>query len=548
LCVLFLETRIHFGFNPLSIQTGLLLGRPGPKPLLLRLAPTPTVRTTQPAAHVGRNCGQLKVSAPLLGEHVRQASGLLPGGVAVLGLFVFGPGGLPVSGSSALLESLAGAWASGWSGGGKERASPPPPCLVYGWCAQTRRVAGRALAWPEKRAAGGLDGAVATAAAAAAAVAAAVASASAPASLRFTPILPTLTLAQATFHLAPCPPVRVDGRSDDRVAASLGRAVAAAGDRAASSIAFIGGELVRPGETVGECVGRLGLEPPQRRLVVELAGPPQCLLVVEEEGEGGPDASFPSPGTVTLSGAVTALALSTPRDSVEGLVAALVADVRRSLALRLAAAVAEAADAEADAAIAAAVPGGFSASNAADEARAQAAEEGGGGEPVPAPGGCCGPAGAGAPGVPSWEVTPPLLRHPAALGGAGGALSTSLGRRGLVVDCGGLPGVSDLALPGTAGEAADDAAALLEGVAQLVLGGGAAAAAALALEWLEAPPADAGPARGAGSGVGAPHGKRMSLSLEGGGGVAAACPLGVMVAGGAAAVALFAAGVAWLST
>jgi hypothetical protein len=108
--------------------------------------------------------------------------------------------------------------------------------------------------------------------------------------------------------------------------------------------------------------------------------------------------------------------------------------------------------------------------------------------------------------------------------------------------------VSDLALPGTAGEAADDAAALLEGVAQLVLGGGAAAAAALALEWLEAPPADAGPARGAGSGVGAPHGKRMSLSLEGGGGVAAACPLGVMVAGGAAAVALFAAGVAWLST
>ena len=129
-------------------QTGLLIGRPGPKPLLLRLAPTPTARPTQPAAHVGRNCGKLKVNASLLGEHVRQAPALLPGGLAVLGLYAFGPAGLPVSGTSALLESLAGAWATGWSGGAKGGSTPPPACLVFGWCSDTRRVAGRALTWP----------------------------------------------------------------------------------------------------------------------------------------------------------------------------------------------------------------------------------------------------------------------------------------------------------------------------------------------------------------------------------------------------------------
>lgn len=475
---------------------------------------------------------------------MRQAGGLFPGGLAVLGLFVFGPGGLPAPGSSPLLESLAGAWASGWSGGAKGSPTPPPPCLVVGWCAESRRVGSRELVWPEKEPSSlplqKGDGAVASAAAAAAALAASVAAAAIPASLRFTPLVGSLVLAQAAFPLRTCPPVRSDGGSDGKVAAALQRALRAAGDRAAASLALIAGEPVRPSETVGECVGRVGLGQ-GRRLVVEVAPPPACL-VGEEDGENDADAdALPSPGTVTLTGTVTALALATPRDTLESLVEALVADLRRSLSLRLAAAVREAEDAEADAAIAAAVPGGFSASAAADEA-AQAA----GADGLPIPAGCCGPSGAGAPGVPGWEVTPPLLRHPAALGGgAGGALPTPLGRRGLAVDCDALlPGISDLALPGTAEEAADDAAAVVEGVLQLVLGGSSSAAAP-AVEWLEAPPADAGPAGVLGSGVGAPVGKRMALSLEDG--ASFACPMVWVVVGGAGVVAALAAGVAWLS-
>lgn len=511
------------------------------------MAPTPTARPSAPPAHIGRNCGRLKVSAPLLGEHVRQAGGLLPGGVGVVGLYVFGPGGLPATGPSPLLESLAAAWASGWGGGAKRRGppTPPPPCLVVGWCADTRRLTARELSWRgsasegERRAMDG-GGAVAAVAAATAAAAAAVAGAAAPVALRFTPLVPTLILARAAFPLAACPPLPADGAADAKVASALARAAAAAGRRAGAALALVGGQPVRPGEAVGDCVGRLGLED-GGPLVVELAPPPACCLAGsedEEEGGGAGDGSpWPSPGTVTLAGSVVALALATPRDSMASLVAALAGDVARSLAARLAAAVDAAEDAEADAAIAAAVPGGFSASAAADEAAAAGGA---------APDGCCGPSGAGAPGVPSWEVTPPLLRHPAALGWTGGgALATPLGRRGLVRGASAFPGLSDLALPGDAGEEVEDAAAVVEGVAQLVMGGGGGAVEGLAVQWLEGPPAGGGSGGSVvGGGVGAPPGKRMALALDGG---VAGCPVGVWAAGGAAAVVAVAVGVAWLS-
>jgi hypothetical protein len=282
----------------------------------------------------------VSVSAESVAEHARQASLVLPGGLSVIGLFLFAPGGLAAAGAE---TSLLSAWReavriSAASGGCRLGSSPGGGGggggVLLGADASSRgRVAAREVVAP------GASPALRHA------------------DVRFAPLLQRLVSLRALYSVA----ARVDafskkeGEKGSRPLSALLSAVAGAeAARARRSVALGAGARPRPLDldaSIADSLGELG-EPDTAggaREVVLLPPAVSCSRVEsdndEYESDDGDDTD--SAGTLRLEGWVEARATIFEHDSVREAVEALAADVGATVRARAAAAVEEA-EAEAE--------------------------------------------------------------------------------------------------------------------------------------------------------------------------------------------------------
>lgn len=234
------------------------------------------------------------LEAALIAEHARQVGALLPGGLAVAGVYAFVAGGLP-----AAVDGLASAWAD---------AGSPRPGLLLGVDAASRKLTLR-----EVEGGGG---------------------APRPAEARYGAVRPHLVQLEAPYPLAARAPAASVGPP---LADALLSAAAAEGRRAAASVACARGAAVGGERAVADAGLPAG---PGGVLRLELLPPAACA---EEEDAVG-DAASDAAGSVRLGGWVVARAVAHARDAVADAVAALAADVAATVTARARAAVADAED------------------------------------------------------------------------------------------------------------------------------------------------------------------------------------------------------------
>lgn len=296
----------------IKAEAGVLIGRVAPKRSFVAAAvPTPSVGGATPLiapavapANAKRPPPKATVDADLLAEHARQVAGLLPGGLAVVGVYAYVSGGL-----AAAVDGLAAAWAAAVTPSADGAAPPVSPIgLMLGVDTITRKLGLR-----ETEA-----GAVKTA------------------EVRVGKVVGSLLPVTASYPLAAVAPV-----SEGSVLKALQSAVTAEGKRASASVAVVAGSPLSPSAPAAPALAAGKPAPDGGGVEVTLLPPAGC----DGAWSTLEAAATPAPTSVRLGGWVRARALIHDRDAGADVVAALAADVGATLAARLAAAARDAEDA-----------------------------------------------------------------------------------------------------------------------------------------------------------------------------------------------------------
>ena len=296
-------------------QAGLLVGRVTPKrSFVVATIPTPSVGgaapLTAPAggapASAKRPPPKASVDTDLLAEHARQVAALLPGGVAVVGVYAFVGGGLAAAG-----DGLAAAWAAATT---PAPDAPPlsPVGLLLGVCCDSRKLALREVSAGDAK----------------------------PAEVRFGKVVATLTAVTSTYPLAALAPVP---HGDASVLKALRAAVAVEASRAAASVAVVGGAPLAPTAPAAPALAGGAPSPDGGGVAIDLLPPAACDGAWSGGGGGG--GGDEASATVRLGGWVRARAVAHDRDSGADVVSSLAADVDSTLTARLTSATRDAEDA-----------------------------------------------------------------------------------------------------------------------------------------------------------------------------------------------------------
>lgn len=291
------------------------------------------------------------ISADAVAEHARQVAPLLPGGLSVVGLYLFAPGGLATSGSSAL---------SAWREAVRNSAGSGVGC--GGGC---RRITGSSfsgiLLGADASSRGRISAKEVVSSSPSSFSSSSSSSSLRHAEIRFAPLFPKLVSLRATYPVAAkvADVLKKKKKDKSNSAAPLSEWLAAVAEaeaaRARKCVALGARTRLFPldlSATVADSLTEFG-EPESSssagaREVVLLPPAVSCSLADKysdadgESDESGSDESDgDSPGTLRLEGWVEARAVVHERDSVAEAVEALALDVGETVRARVAAAVEE---------------------------------------------------------------------------------------------------------------------------------------------------------------------------------------------------------------